>query len=221
MLLSMEYTYMIIFPVTSFLMLFIVTEERSKNFLLLLIFAVVFHVWQRYIMIWGYGMATYDSERSFVTYMQFWGLVVSMAPAASVWWSWRIKWISNDIALLMFLLVYILTFLVYICALKGVDWWMARKELEEEDDFTAAGYPNGDPGYEEVIEQCSYSWWNVNPVYVLKHRHCPDLKGHECLSNTRCWPKNHVREGYFEIGKEFRHVVKSKFLESHADLVEF
>merc|ERR1719421_1023855 len=119
------------------------------------------------------------------------------------------------------ILVYALVFLLYVLCLQGVDRLLDRefKDLSEEDDFEAIGAILGtglakDPGYEEVMEICGYTWWNTNPIYVLKHRHCPNFPGYEChteLEGYRYWPRKHERKGFFELGKGFRHVPKSRF----------
>lgn len=214
LMLAMEYTYMIIFPAMAFVMFYVVTDHASTIFRWLLVFAVVFHIWQRYFMLWGYGKATYDSNLSFVAFIHAWGLVLSMLPAASIWWSWRIKWISNDIALLLLLTVYLLTFLIYECGVSGIDGFLLYTNLEEAgmDDFQEAWGTKTDPGYEAVMDYCGYTWWNVNPIYVLKNRYCRKLPGHQCHTEVRCWPTHHDFEGYFELGKEFRHISKSQWM---------
>merc|ERR1711920_446976 len=62
------------------------------------------------------------------------------------------------------------------------------------------------------------SWWNLNPIYVLKNRHCPTLPGHEVMVSRQSedqnihgpyWPPGEPDrlQGFFEPGKEFKHTV--------------
>merc|ERR1712098_588894 len=75
--------------------------------------------------------------------------------------------------------------------------------MGEEEDYD-------DPGVENLLEERGYSWWNANPVYVLKTRHNPDFPGYECMRNSRqiCWPCDPLLPSYYEAGTHFRHHVK-------------
>merc|ERR1719375_715834 len=129
----MEYTYMIVFPALAFTHFFIVSDNPSAIFRWLLVFAVVFHIWQRYIMVWGYSKTMYDSNYSFVAFMRVWGLVLSLLPLACVWWAWRLQYMRGVMAVVVGQLVFVLSLLIYEGGLSLV---VNIKSSEELDDFS-------------------------------------------------------------------------------------
>jgi len=209
LLLWMEYTYIVIFPAMAFITFYLVTDQSSVVCGWLFGFSIIFFIWQRYVMLWLYGKSTFDSQDSYDAFILMWGFVLSMLPPASVWWAWRLgEIIEYPFVVLTMVLVYFLSLLSYVFGVKAVDAFLGERD-NGIDEFGA----EGDPGYSKVIEEHGMSWWNVNPVYVLKHRHCPTLEGHEVQDDDgdcHYWPKAHVLKGYFELGKEFKQLPKSE-----------
>lgn len=202
LLLWMEYTYVVVFPAMAFITFYLLTDQSSVVCGWLLGFSVLFYLWQRYVMLWLYGKLSYDSSDSYDAFIRMWGVVVCMLPPAAVWWAWRLgRILEQPFAFLTMILVYLLGVLFYQFGLLAVDWYHGAR-----DDGIDVFEEGGDPGYEKVIQDHGMSWWNLNPIYVLKNRHCPDLSGHEVQDDgVNYWPKHQHLQGYFEMGKEFKH----------------
>jgi len=209
LLLWMEYTYSVIFPVMACFTYYVVTDKTSEVFFLLLCFAAIFYVWQRFFMLWLYGKTTYDAQDSYQAFTKMWGVVLAMLPPAAVWWWWRLGEIKETpFAIMTGVSVFLIALMIYECGILVIDWFVGPLD-EEEDDIE-------DKTYTYVIEQRCCSWWNMNPVYVLKNRYCPDLPGHEVLeADVQCWPVSHKSQGFFEQGKEFRHETHEDWMKKY------
>lgn len=71
-----------------------------------------------------------------------------------------------------------------------------------------------DPGYEDVMNQCGYSWWSSNPIYVLKERHLKpgdeDFRDYECIGqDVMTWPQRYTKHGFVELSTSFRHIANT------------
>jgi len=211
LLLWMEYTYIVIFTGMALVTFFFITDESCTICGYLVLFGLIFYAWQRYIILWLYSPATHDSPHSYRCFIWVWGAVLSIAPTASVWWAWRRGVIQEEaFTYLMMAIVYVLAVLIYLYGIMLVNW-LTVDRMTGVDDF----HDSRDPGYVEVMEEHGSSWWNTNPIYVLKNRHCPDLEGHEVHSNVQCWPESQERQGFFEPGKEFRHEPRTRWMRKH------
>ena len=60
LLLWMEYTYVIIFPMIALTAFFFI-DFSMKIWIALLSFSILFFLWQRYVMLWLYGKSQFDS----------------------------------------------------------------------------------------------------------------------------------------------------------------
>jgi len=219
LMLWMEYTYLVVFPAMAFMTFLLASDSASEVFKWLLIFALVFYAWQRYVMLWGYGKTTYDSAQSFIAFTRVWGLVLAMLPTASVWWAWRLGLIPNHLVALMMVLVFSLVTTIYAIGLLTIEWFLqpatqagVSAATRNRADNAALVPPVKPPSYEKVMDQRGYTWWNVNPVYVLKARYCPNIPEHEVHDEVKCWPSKHTRCGFFQLGKEFRHVPRARWV---------
>lgn len=211
LLLWMEYTYIVVFTAMAVMTFFFITDQSTTICGWLIVFSLIFYAWQRYVILWLYSPAMYDSDHSYRAFIRVWGIVVSIIPTASVWWSWRRGMIREvPFTVLMIIIVYILALLVYHYGLAGINWLTGGRKTTV-DDFRGTR----DPGYVAVMEENGSSWWNLNPIYVLKNRHCPNLEGHEVHSDVKCWPGWQESKGFFELGKEFRHEPRKKWMMSH------
>mmetsp|Transcript_99442 Transcript_99442/g.287029 ORF Transcript_99442/g.287029 Transcript_99442/m.287029 type:complete len:1098 (+) Transcript_99442:85-3378(+) len=210
LLLWMEYTYIVVFAWMAFFTFFLATDEGSTVCGLLFGFSVIFYIWQRYVMLWGYGKATYDTEGSYEAFSRVWGCVISFLPPISVWWTYRLGDIQEKtFAYVVMAMIFALACLVYLYGLWAIEWFIGSR-YGGVDQFDGGK----DPGYTQVMEKQSYSWWNLNPIYVLKTRHCPDQPGYEVHMpevQQYLWPKHQHRKGFFELGKEFRHEEKTRW----------
>jgi len=202
--LSMEYTFLIVFPMASFVMLFLVNDEAETIFLYLLIFAVSFCLYHRFLSLWGLSQ-TFCSDAAFQAFSVGWGFVLSLVPSASICWLWRTGNLPF-VGLTLTCGTYIASLAIYYAGLEKLGVFL---EHEDELDASDPEEIRALPDYTKVVQQTMHSWWSMNPVYVLKQRHCPDLRGHECLSpevgGGECWPRGFDR-GFYEFGKEFRHL---------------
>mmetsp|Transcript_45543 Transcript_45543/g.97653 ORF Transcript_45543/g.97653 Transcript_45543/m.97653 type:complete len:1025 (+) Transcript_45543:55-3129(+) len=213
LLLWMEYTYVVVFAWMAFCTFFLATTEGYVVCGLLLCFSILFYIWQRYVMLWLYGKATYDTNETYNAFIRVWGFVLATLPPQAVWWAYRLGEIQEqNFMLVVMLLVFLVAILFYQWGIIFVNWKVDGGQ-EGIDDFGEGG----DPGYKQVMESVFYSWWNVNPIYVLKSRYCPYEPGFEVHVEELqrdLWPQAHQERGLFEPGKEFRHELKSNWEES-------
>lgn len=198
----MEYSYLVVFPFIACYGIFLIGPFRQVC-KAQAAFAIIFFVWQRYVMLWLYGKMQYDGDDTYFAFIVLWGLVISFFPASFAWWSYRLGDIAEPrFAAMLMVAIYMLTVLIYWAGILAVER-LYGKGNKEADDMGAAG----DPGYASLIEKTGLSWWNVNPIYVLKQRYCPDdLPGFEVHSQeVQCWPSWSKDKGFFEPGTVFRH----------------
>lgn len=153
-------------------------------------------------MLWLYGKSEFDSDGTYFSFIVVWGLVLSMAASSFAFWAYRLDQITErPFAVLIFVLIFMLTYFIYVSGILSIEYHF-RKMGKTLDDENVSG---NDPGYMAIMAKSGVSWWNTNPIYVLKHRLCPDLAGFEVHEESRnCWPL-WSDEGFFEKGKEFRH----------------
>jgi len=201
LLLWMEYTYVVIFPGIALTACYFI-DYSMRIWLAQLAFSILFFLWQRYVMLWLYGKSEFDSDGTYFSFIVVWGLVLSMAASSFAFWAYRLDQITErPFAVLIFVLIFMLTYFVYVAGILSIEYHF-RKMGKTLDDENVSG---NDPGYMAIMEKSGVSWWNTNPIYVLKHRLCPDLAGFEVHEESRnCWPL-WSDEGFFEKGKEFRH----------------
>lgn len=216
LLLWMEYTYVVVFAWMALFTFFLATKEGNDVCGLLLFFSILFYIWQRCVMLWLYGKATYDTNDTYLAFIRVWGCVLGTLPPQAVWWGYRLGEIKEPrFMVVVMVLVFVLASLVFQYGIIFVNWKMGHRfGSEGVDDFGA----KGDPGYHDVVEKVSASWWNVNPIYVLKTRYCPEEPGYQVHSEAlqkNLWPTSQPLRGFFEPGKEFRHEKKSVWEQKH------
>merc|ERR550532_2902054 len=120
---------------------------------------------------WFYGKCTFDSPANYEAFIHFWGVLVSMPLPATVWWAYRRGAIQEQsMAYLTMGLVFILSLLIYEVGLTVIETMLSSGDEDGVDNFE----DGIDPGFENVLGNSRSTWWNRNPVYVLKNRHCPD-----------------------------------------------
>jgi len=199
LLLWMEYTYVILFPAIALTSVYFV-DHSMKVWQALLCFSLLFFLWQRYVMLWLYGKSQFDSDGTYFSFIIVWGFVLSQCAASFAVWAYRLQEITEwPFAILIFVLIFFLTFFIYLAGILYIEWSFSKagKALDNMD--------GADPGYGKIMEDTGISWWNVNPIYVLKHRLCPKERGYEVHDETvACWP-SWSNQGFFEKGKEARH----------------
>eukprot|EP00928_Gymnodinium_smaydae_P007876 TRINITY_DN12815_c0_g2_i1.p1 TRINITY_DN12815_c0_g2~~TRINITY_DN12815_c0_g2_i1.p1 ORF type:complete len:1056 (-),score=243.01 TRINITY_DN12815_c0_g2_i1:85-3012(-) len=200
LLMSLEYSFAIVYPAAAFSIVFLFTDQMTEMTSGLVLFAIFFYVYQRFCSLWMYRMTIHDSPVCFQAAMSAWGLVVSIFPTASVWWLWRLNLIPYILGNILLPATFFACSSLHQYGLDNIDSFMTKLGVFE--DVCA----EDDPGVEGMMKARGYTWWNVNPVYVLKNRYCPDLPGYECLGkDVRCWPEgNDVPESYYESGTRFR-----------------
>ncbi|CAE8586333.1 unnamed protein product [Polarella glacialis] len=203
-LLWMEYSYVVVFPSMALCTFYIASDKNLNICAWLFGFSLIFYMWQRYVMLWLYGKTSYDSDDTYKVFIVMWGVVLSQIPSAAAWWSYRVGEITEaPFAFILMAMTFSLSLLIYEAGLLFIDscFWENDIEMDDMDE---------DPGYVAVMDQTGASWWNVNPIYVLKQRYCPDLPGFELHGrDVQCWPSYVASKGFFEIGKEFRHRAKN------------
>jgi hypothetical protein len=159
LLLWMEYTYVVVFAAMAVIGMYVVTDKMTTVLGWLFAFSVIFHLWQRFVMLWFYGKATYDSAETYDAFIWFWGFVVSLLPPASVLWAGRLGLIKQwECVVLIMCLVMLLVLLIYWIGIHLID--NSSTGAEDVDDFGESG----DPGYQSVVEEQKATWWNMNPI---------------------------------------------------------
>eukprot|EP00930_Biecheleria_cincta_P001385 TRINITY_DN102527_c0_g1_i1.p1 TRINITY_DN102527_c0_g1~~TRINITY_DN102527_c0_g1_i1.p1 ORF type:complete len:984 (-),score=146.78 TRINITY_DN102527_c0_g1_i1:1048-3999(-) len=202
LLLWMEYSYIVVFTAMTIPIFYIVTTADFTVCGELFGFSVVFFLWQRYVMFWLYGKTEYDSDYTYRAFILVWGFCLAAIPPANAFWAYRLGDVASPyVASMIGVLIFLVAIFIYIGGILMIDW--------ANDAY--AGVDETDPPYVEVIDKRQSTWWNLNPVYVLKKRYCPDLPGCEVHEeDVQCWPSSWNTHGFLELGKEGRHRLKSK-----------
>jgi len=198
----MEYSYIIVFPFIAFPAMFFVGPSRTVS-KWLVGFSIIFFIWQRYVMVWLYRKVRYDGTDTYTAFIVMWGFVISLCSASWAWWSYRLGSIMRlDLTVCIMVGSYALALLVYWAGILVIDWIYGFKHDKQLDEF-ASGQ---DPGYASLVEFWGLSWWNLNPIYVLKQRYCPETPGFEVhTADVKCWPSWSSSQGWYEVGKSYRH----------------
>lgn len=197
LLLWMEYSYIVVFTAMTIPTLYMVTTDASAVGQRLLGFSIVFFLWQRYVMLWLYGRTEYDSGKTYRAFILVWGFCLAAILPANALWTYRLGHIKEgDVTLTIAVLAFLLAMCIYIGGIMVIDYCFQ----------ISAGVDEVDPPYSEVIDAKEASWWNLNPIYVLKKRYCPDVPGFEAHEDdVQCWPSSWNTHGFLELGKEYRH----------------
>jgi len=202
-MLSLEYTFLIVFPMIAFVALFFVTDRADWIFFGLFVFAVFFYLYQQFINVHFVQKTMHDSAMCFRACMVCWGLVLNMPAAAFVWWRWRAGSLPDVVGLPCAFCFYAVGFLLYMVVLDKLNVFGHGLSIESHTE--------GDKKFiDHMNDSMPYTWWNTNPIYVLKCHHCPNHPGHECIQDelvgVKCiWPEHFTVPGFVEPGKAFRH----------------
>jgi len=197
MLMSLEYTFGIVYPAGTFCALFLLTDQASNITGWLLVFTIFFYVFQRLGSLWMFRETTHDSTACFMSFFRAWGLVLALLPTATCWWLWRRGVLPMALGAVLTPATYVITAFFYVVVVDYIEALFMPDDAEDAKD----------PDVAKVMEQRGFSWWNVNPVYVLKCRFCPEFKGYEVHEDSEklCWPKNFKMASFVEPGSLFRH----------------
>merc|ERR1712196_618477 len=175
-------------PSVCFFMLFFASPHTWRIFASMFWWTIFLYVWYRWVHLRFNKMAFYTTHRLDVTVNFFWGLPLSIVAAAWAHWGVRsgcfasIWWIPTSffISLLAWVMCY---------------WQINPYHLQVQEEQVHKTY-------EQVQEQTLYSWFNVNPIFVLKCSFCPEkVEGHGLA--TGAGDQNN-RILFFEIGKVYR-----------------
>lgn len=135
---------------------------------------------------------------------------MSVLPACAVWWLIRIDIVRRLLGALLGALAFIGALVAYEAGLYTMGFF--TPDCMKIDHFSETD--GVDPGYEYVIESSLQSWWNFNPVYILKARYAPEVDGYKCLHrDIKCWPSRFRSQGLMEVGLGFRHIPNTVVLE--------
>mmetsp|Transcript_6658 Transcript_6658/g.11841 ORF Transcript_6658/g.11841 Transcript_6658/m.11841 type:complete len:686 (+) Transcript_6658:963-3020(+) len=210
--LSMEYAFMMWVPMLSMTILFFLTDfwTQLKIFGGLILYSclMMFFV---HVCVYVMRDTSFDSVQGFVAFIQAWGDLLSFFPTLSVWWAMRLNWISGRVGIIMAILAFFAFRLFFLMLLKniGFDSVMSQKMMTEAFDMQKSTWETmekNDVGFRKVLDCSGYSWWNMNPVYVLKYRYCPNLPGYEVHPESECpvWPSGYVTKSLVQLGKDWR-----------------
>jgi len=217
---SLEYSFMIWIPTIYFLSFFLFSQTSDDCCRSLFFFSLLYRFWQ-YINVHVFRETSMDSEETFCTTMYFFGIVLQVFPACACWWSIRLEIVNIKVGVIFLVALPLLGFSLYLRALDKMEFWHMHHTTIQgglgADDLNTVDAR--DKGYEYCLNLRVFSWWNTNPVYVLKHRFCPRVPGFECMPDDRpYWPEGAV-ESLAEEGVEFK-ITKSggHSLNSYAEL---
>lgn len=123
-----------------------------------------------------------------------WGIPLSVLAMSWSSWCFRLRGEEESSPYFM-LLPFAVSLLLWICCYR---WIVERPNpIQFEEQGMAVTY-------DEARKDTIYSWFNTNPVYVLKSHYCPDLLG----KHVRASGRNSQGVCYFQVGKEYQCIPK-------------
>lgn len=178
-----------------FFMLIFISDDNHLIYKGMIFWSIFLYLFSRWAHLRFNKRAFFTTNSLDVTAMHAWGLPLSVLAMA--WGTWAMRYVGfTGRPWLPLAGVFVLSFLLWNAAYLKLRR-LKRPGYEEQDL---------DIPYAEARLTKIYSWFNCNPVYVLKSHYCHDLLG------------NHVKASgasmsevcYFEVGKEYQCIPKAR-----------
>mmetsp|Transcript_61042 Transcript_61042/g.176813 ORF Transcript_61042/g.176813 Transcript_61042/m.176813 type:complete len:944 (-) Transcript_61042:67-2898(-) len=188
--LAWEYNMFIVTPCVCNFALFVISPRSWKVFALLAMWVAVMYLVHRYPTLLISRKYTTDHNIDLLA-CKFWGIPLSMVLAAAGFWGLRAGYLGDPaykgsywIIVFMFLL--------------GVTLHRLALELLGGATHDGVGVEQDDSEYTQVQQKLRYSWFNTNPVHILKSCYYPEKLGND-MADTQVYVP-------FEFGKEYLQV---------------
>jgi len=199
-----DYANLIVIPSVCMVTLFTVSPFTSQMFYCMLVWSIFYYFFLRYLHLRFCKRCYYTTNNvdNFVNILM--GIPLSLVAAAWCQWGLRARILFPDldygVKFGMIWLVFALSFALWVAAyFHGVKPFKDDLGYEEEEKLT----------FREVKENLFYSWFNCNPVFVLK---CAFLWQDEKGNMEEAWKKNPhpiasgedpTKVRWFQVGKEY------------------
>jgi len=180
-----EYNVYIVTPSVCFLALFVMSAQAWKIFAFLALWAFMMYLIHRFVTVPTSRKETVGESLD-ETAEKLWGIPLAIVLASFGFWGVRCEALGSNDALTSYwivLLLFLFGLLLHQFALQ----LLGPHSLAHTDLV--------DRSYEDVRRKLRYTWFNVNPVHVLKSRFCPEELGPERAGIIAPIP--------FEFGKEY------------------
>jgi len=220
-----DYSNLILVTFVCSLALFTMSPYTHKLFFAQLCWSVFYYCFLQYMHLRFCKAAFYTTDRIDIHVNVLWGLPLSVVGAAWCQWAIRSQLFASTWAAPYRYMLLLLAFLLSFALWNLVYWKVVRPEekedLKEDEQFTE----------HEVKERTFYSWFNCNPVFVLKCAYyfqnedetpVPErLKDHPIACG-----EDEKKVRFYAIGKEYlflkpeRQALAFKVVEGHGHLLE-
>jgi len=198
-----DYANLIVIPSVCMTSLFAMSPYTSRIFKWMLVWAAVYYFFLRYLHLRFCKKCYYTSNNVDNCVNILWGIPLSIVAAAWCQWGCRAEILFPSLRyetkFAMVCLTFGASFGIWTAAyLFGVKPWRDDLMMPEEEELNVL----------EVKENLFYSWFNCNPVFVLK---CAflwhDDEGNEVASKRKQHPiacgEDPTKVRFYQIGKEY------------------
>lgn len=180
--LAWDYANYIVNPSACFLTLFVLSDTMWMLFLVTVIWAVFTSFTYRYMVLPLSKKQVFPSSSLEERAEFWWGIPVSIIAAAWAFWGVRLGRLGSFDAPVIgewwpVLASFLLSLLAYWTVIFKLDRRRAIEIYAVSALASAAHLQEKDEPYEDVASRLLYTWFNTNPVHVLKSHYRPeDLK---------------------------------------------
>eukprot|EP00930_Biecheleria_cincta_P023955 TRINITY_DN17219_c0_g1_i1.p1 TRINITY_DN17219_c0_g1~~TRINITY_DN17219_c0_g1_i1.p1 ORF type:complete len:1084 (-),score=132.54 TRINITY_DN17219_c0_g1_i1:296-3262(-) len=213
--LGWDYFAFIVFPTTAFLMMACVSTFVWKTFMAMVVWSVFYYVWSRFMHLRVQSVSYYSTTLLDCTMWIMWALPTSALAASTFIWGLRSGILLPDYNPGMKLVA-----LLCVSILAGLLWIVAYLVFVHPFRWRVAPESNN-VTVDDVFRHKTYSWYNCNPVYVLK---CAYFSKAVAGNPTICSEESADDVVPFQLGKQYLFMSKKKqekIMQRLDDVLEF
>lgn len=193
-----DYCAFIVHIATAFSVTAIITESVWRLFMMLTFWSVFYWYWSRFMHLRVQSASNFNGHLLDTTAWLFWGFPQSCLAGSAFIWAVRsevVAFESTPSAVLSLILVMAVASCLWMLAYLLVAQPWRRPDIPQSSVQTV----------EEVMQHKPYTWYNCNPVYVLKCAYTKDKKDGAVdeFTNPHSARENEEKALLYTRGKEY------------------
>lgn len=198
-----DYFAFIVFPTTAFLMTTCVSSFVWKTFMAMMIWSACYYIWCRFMHLRVQSVSYYSTTLLDCTMWILWALPTSALAASTFIWGLRsgilLQGYHQGVQIAVLLCVSLLAGLLWIVAYLVLVHPFRVREAPQSSAMTM----------DEVFHHKTYSWYNCNPVYVLKCAYSKEVASKSWENPTAC-DESGEEVVPFQLGKQYLFMSREK-----------
>lgn len=198
-----DYFAFIVFPTTAFLMTMCVSTFVWKTFMAMMIWSACYYVWCRFMHLRVQSVSYYCTTLLDCTMWLLWSLPTSALAASCFVWGLRsgmfLQGYHQGVKILVCLCVSILAGVVWVVSYLVCVHPFRVRDAPQSSAMTV----------DEVFHHKTYSWYNCNPVYVLKCAYSKEVTSKFWEHPTAC-DESGEEVVPFQLGKQYLFMSRAK-----------